>query len=163
MGIHGTTINRLNIHGTTDGLKASSNSVIENCYIHDLTHFDSDPNQGGGPSHNDAIQILSGNNINIHDNTLMPGPNTNAAIQITQDFGAVSNVTITHNLADYGNVTFNFSHKGGSNMTITANDNRFGHNSVYDVGILISTLTTLVGSGNVWDDDGQPTTVQQHD
>lgn len=163
MSVSNTTIKNLNISGTTDGLKAASNTTIQNCYIHDMTYFTSDPNQGGGPSHNDAIQILQGDTINIFKNTLVPGANSNSAIQVTQDWGAVTNLSIYDNIADYGNVVFNIAWKGGGNMSVNVNNNRFGHNSYYDVGILIGTKVTMTGSNNVWDADGTPTTIQQHD
>jgi hypothetical protein len=157
------TARRLNIHGGVDGIKAGSNTVIERCYIHDMTSFASDPNQGGRASHNDAIQILSGGNIQVQDNNLVMPRTQNAAIQVTQDFGAVSSLFIRRNWADGGGCTFNFSHKGGTSLTVSATDNRFGRNSYYNCPILKSTGTTGTFTGNVWDDTGATVPIQTHD
>jgi hypothetical protein len=150
------TLLRMNIHAGVDGVKAGSNTKIEASFIHDMNHFASDPNQGGGATHNDAIQILKGSNITVSGNTLNPGSNGNAAIQVTQDFGTVSNFQANGNWADGGNCTFNFAHKVGSSLAVTANNNKFGRNSRYNCPILLSAKTTLTGSGNVWEDTNQP-------
>src|SRR5262245_42239240 len=68
---------RLNIHGGVDGLKAGSNSTLECSFIHDQAYFASDPNQGGGPTHNDAIQILEGTGIHIVGNQLVASRDQN--------------------------------------------------------------------------------------
>jgi hypothetical protein len=163
-----TTVSRANVHGTVDGIKADSDTVIRQSYIHDMQSFASDPNQGGGETHNDAIQILNGSGITIDGNNLATaGKDPNSAIQITQDFGPTSHVAITDNWADYGGCTFNFAHKVGSSMSIgPVTGNRFGrHQGSSGCAILISTKTTLVkNSGNVWDDTGAPIPApQQHD
>lgn len=156
------TARRLNVNGGVDGIKAGSDSRIEASYIHSLSYFSSDPNQNGGPTHNDAIQILSGTNIMVSGNH-MPASG-NAAIQITQDFGTVSNVTLTGNWADGGGCTFNIAHKGGPvPLRVTVTNNRFGRNSFFNCPILISTQTVLTASGNVYEDNNQPVPVQQHD
>jgi hypothetical protein len=155
---------RLNIHGGVDGLKAGSNTTLECSYIHDQAYFASDPNQGGGPTHNDAIQILEGTGIRIVGNQLVASRDQNAAIQITQDFGAVGDLRLEGNWADGGGCTFNISHKGADALTdVHAIGNRFGRNSFFDCPILMSTKTTLDASGNVWDDDGTTVPVQTHD
>ena len=154
---------RMNIHGGVDGIKASSGDTVECSYIHDLASFASDPNQGGGPTHNDAIQILDGTSIRITGNTLVAAMSQNAAIQVTQDFGVVGDLRIAGNWADGGGCTFNFAHKVEASLTVTTADNRFGRNSFYACPILKSTKTTLNSTGDVWDDDGKPVPVQTHD
>jgi len=155
---------RLNIHGGVDGLKAGSNTILECSYIHDQAYFASDPNQGGGPTHNDAIQILEGTHIRIAGNQLVASRDQNAAIQITQDFGAVGDVRLEANWADGGGCTFNIAHKGADALTdVHAIGNRFGRNSYFDCPILKSTKTTLDAAGNVWDDDGTAVPIQTHD
>ena len=91
---------RLNIHGGVDGLKAGSNTRLECSYIHDQAYFASDPNQGGGPTHNDAIQILEGTGIHIVGNQLIAEKDQNAAVQVTQDFGAVVGLHLESNWAE---------------------------------------------------------------
>jgi len=155
---------RINIHGGVDGLKAGPNTTLECSYLHDQMHFDVDPNQGGGPTHNDAIQILEGTGIHIVGNQLVAAMSDNAAIQITQDFGAVGDVHLESNWADGGGCTFNISHNGAASLTdVHAIGNRFGRNSFFDCPILKSTKTTLDSSGNVWDDDGTTVPIQTHD
>jgi hypothetical protein len=164
-GVSGSNliVRRANIHGGVDGIKLGSNSRVECSFIHDMTSFASDPNQGGGPTHNDAIQILSGSGLHVIGNSLVATKDQNAAIQITQDFGVVSDVHIDSNWADGGGCSFNFSHNGGSSLAVSANNNRFGRNSFYDCPILKSTKTTLDAQANVWDDTGAAVPVQTHD
>lgn len=157
------TVQYSNISKGVDGMKASDNSTIKYNYIHDLSYFSSDPNQGGGPTHNDTIQILDGANILVQGNNLIATQDDNSAIQITQDFGLVSNLSIQGNWADGGGCIFNIAQKGGSSLAVTATGNRFGRNSFYDCPILIGTKVTLTQSGNVWDDNNQTVPVQQHD
>jgi hypothetical protein len=155
---------RLNIHGGVDGLKAGASTTLECSYIHDQVYFASDPNQGGGPTHNDAIQILEGTAIHIVGNQLVAAKDQNAAIQVTQDFGAVGDLRLESNWADGGGCTFNISHKGAASLTdVHVIGNRFGRNSFYGCPILESTQTTLDLSGNVWDDTGMTVPVQTHD
>jgi len=157
------TVRRANIHGGVDGMKLGSNSTVECSFIHDLASFASDPNQGGGPTHNDAIQILSGSTIRIVGNQLVVSKSQNAAIQVTEDFGPVGDLRIEANWADGGGCTFNLSHKGGTSLAVSTANNRFGRNSFYACPILKSTQTTLTSVGDVWDDDGTPVPVQTHD
>jgi hypothetical protein len=155
---------RLNVHGGVDGMKLGSNSTLECSYVHDLVSFASDPNQGGGATHNDAIQILSGTTIHIVGNQLVAAMDQNSAIQITEDFGVVSDVHIESNWADGGGCTYNFSHKGQASLgDLHTKANRFGRNSFYNCPILKSTQTTLDSQGDVWDDDGTPVPIQTHD
>jgi hypothetical protein len=159
----GFTARRLDIHGGVDGIKASSNDTIACSYVHDLASFASDPNQGGGPTHNDAIQILEGSSIRIVGNQLVAATDQNAAIQVTQDFGAVTDLRIDGNWADGGACTFNLAHKVADALTVSTSGSRFGRHSFFDCPILKSTKTTLVSSGDVWDDDGSKVPVQTHD
>jgi hypothetical protein len=168
MSVRGATLNRLNIHGGVDGMKLSSNSVVENSWIHGLNYFSSDPAQGGGPTHNDAIQIMSGTNIRITGNYLQATSSNNAAIQVTQDAGSTSGLNISGNWADGGGCTFNFSgHGPGGELLsmggITVTSNRFGHNTAFaGCAILTDLQTTISQSGNVYDDTGKPIVVQRH-
>jgi hypothetical protein len=160
---------RVNVHGTVDGLKAFDNVTLQDSWVHDLSYFASDPNQNGGPTHNDTVQTYEGNrHIVLRHNTLNPGAHGNAAYQVTQDGGQPStDLHVEGNFLDGGGCTLNFAHKGGpAPMTgIYVVDNRFGRNSAFKCPILLSTQTTLTqNSGNVWDDTGQPIPApQRHD
>lgn len=164
-----TTLLRMNIHGAVDGIKAYDNVIVQDSYIHDLSWFADDPNQNGGPTHNDDVQTYEGNkHITLRHNTMSPGPKGNAAYQVSQDGGKVAtDLHIDGNWLDGGGCTLNFAHNGGPTpMTgIYVTNNRFGRNSFYDCPILISTRTILSqNTGNVWDDTGAPIPKpQQHD
>jgi Right handed beta helix region len=163
------TLERMNIHGAVDGVKAYDNVTVEDSYIHDLSWFASDPNQGGGATHNDDVQTYEGNkHIMLRHNTMSPGPKGNATYQVTQDGGKVAtDLRIVDNWLDGGGCTLNFSHKGGPTpMTgIYVVNNRFGRHSVFGCPILVSTQTILSqDSGNVWADTGKPIPPpQRHD
>lgn len=156
-----TTILRANIHGAVDGIKAYNNVTVRDSYIHDLAYFASDPNQGGGETHNDGVQsyecnaniLISGNNID-----LSTGQGGNAAYQITQDSGVpCSNIQISGNWLDGGGCTVNVAHKVLSSLTgVSIIGNRFGrHQGFSGCTVLLSTKSTLSAyTGNVWDDTG---------
>jgi hypothetical protein len=68
--------------------------------------------------------------------------------------------------ADNGEVTSFVDRKASLVMVallVGAAANRFGRHSFFDCPILESTRTTLVSSGDVWDDDGTRVPVQTHD
>lgn len=167
MSVKNATLNRLNIHGGVDGMKLSSNSVVENSWIHSLNSFSSDPAQGGRATHNDAIQIMSGTNIRITGNYLQAATSNNSAIQVTQDAGTVSGLYVENNWADGGGCTFNFSGHGAGGALlhmggITVSGNRFGHTSGFSgCAILTDLQTTISQSGNVYT-DGTPIKLQRH-
>ncbi len=155
-----TTLLRMDIHGAVDGVKAFDHVTLQDSYIHDLSRFASDPNQGGGPTHNDAVQTYEGNqHIFLRHNNLTVGSQANAAYQVSQDGGQpMSDVHIENNWLDGGGCTLNFAHKTLASMTgIYVVGNRFGRHSFFGCPILVSTKTTLSqNSGNVWDDTGAP-------
>jgi hypothetical protein len=156
-----STLLRLDIQRVVDGVKAFDGVTLKDSYIHNLSRFASDPNQGGGPTHNDAVQTYEGNqNIWIVHNNLALTSEDNAAYQVTQDGGKVAKgLHIVDNWLDGGGCTLNFSHKGGPAMSgIEVVNNRFGRNMFYaNCAILISNSTSLSkNSGNVFADNGKP-------
>jgi hypothetical protein len=163
------TLIRLNIHGVVDGVKAFDDVTLQDSYVHDLSWFASDPTQGGGPTHNDAVQSFEGDQrVTLKHNTLSPGSKGNAAYQVTQDGGKqAKDLRIDGNWLDGGGCTLNFAHKGGPTpMTgIYVTNNRFGRGSSFNCPILVSTQTVLSqNSGNVWDDTGKAIPApEQHD
>lgn len=168
MHVTNATLDRLNIHGGVDGIKLGSGSTVENSWIHGLSHFAHDPAQGGGPTHNDTIQILSGTNIHIVGNYLDATPADNSAIQVTQDSGAVTGLYISDNWADGGGCTFNISgHGRGGRLLpmsgIFATGNRFGRDMKFaHCAVLVDRQTTLVQSGNVYADTGAAIKITRH-
>ena len=129
------TLLRVNIHGTVDGVKASSNTTVQDSYIHDLHEFASDPNQGGGETHNDGVQTFgAGSNITLNHNNIVVSNTDNSTYQLTQDEGvAARNIKIQNNWLYGGGCTLNLSSKGGSAVTaanaISVTGNRFGQGS----------------------------------
>jgi hypothetical protein len=152
-----THVLRVNVHGSVDGIKAHSDTLIEDSYIHDLAWFASDPDQGGGPTHNDGVQSFADEaRITLRHNTidLSTTKKPNAAWQTSaHDSHAVGN------LLDGGACTLNFDHTAiGRPLTgIRIINNRFGPSSFYDCPILLSTRSEVErNSGNVWHDSGDP-------
>ncbi|GIG02704.1 hypothetical protein [Catellatospora citrea] len=157
------SIYRANIHGSVDGVKTGSNVLIQDSFIHDLTWFASDPNQGGGETHNDGVQSLPGDTkLTLRHNTIDVSslPAANAALQ-----NAATEVRIENNWLDGGQCTLNFHPGNSSRLTsLYVVGNRFGRHSYYRCPILLSTQSSLAeNSGNVWVDTNQPIPApQQH-
>jgi hypothetical protein len=153
-GIHGAnyTAIRVNIHGTVDGAKMfGDNSTIEESWIHDLQYFSSDPYQGGGPTHNDDVQVLGGHNLRIVNNTLSGGDNS--AIQVTQTTGSVTNFTVSGNLLGGGACTVNLQDAPLSSMSgISVDNNVFTHTSQYNCPITAYAGVTFSHNGDTWSD-----------
>jgi hypothetical protein len=167
MHVSGVTLTRLNIHGGVDGIKLGANSTVTASWIHGLSAFASDPVQGGGATHNDAIQIMGGGGIQVTANNLQASTHDNSAVQVTQDTGSVSGLVLSRNWADGGGCTFNISGHGpgGKLLTmsgITLSGNRFGHASRFGCPVLIDNQTTFAQSGNVYNDTGLPVEIKIH-
>jgi Right handed beta helix region len=150
---------RVDIHGTTDGAKMyGPNATIEDSYIHGLVTYAHDPDHGGGESHNDGVQILSGSNLKIIGNTIEGGSNT--ALMITQDHGTTSNVVFDNNWVSGGACSINMTPEPlGSLSGITLDNNIFTDNSTKHCPILDTTHTDLNVSGNVFAGTGLPVPV----
>jgi hypothetical protein len=146
---------------------------VQDSYIHDLTEFASDPNQGGGETHNDAVQTFgAGSNIVLTHNTMVVSKDDNSDYQLTQDEGVpATKISIVNNWLYGGGCSLNLSSKGGGAVTaasgIVVQNNRFGQGSTAfdNCPILLSDSFAMAAfSGNVWDASGAPvTTYQQHD
>lgn len=157
-----TKIYRANIHGSVDGMKAGSNTLVQDSYIHDTSWFASDPNQGGGATHNDGVQSFAdSSNITLRHNTIdmSTSKDPNAAWQ-----DASPNSTVDDNWLDGGGCTLNFADQGTSLTGMVVTNNRFGRHSAYQCPILLSLGVSLAkNSGNVWVDTGKPIPApQQH-
>ena len=148
------TLRRVNSHGTVDNVKVHGpNVVVENSWLHDTRYFASDPNQGGGGTHNDGVQVLGGHNIRISNNSITGA--RNAAIMVTQDFSATTDLQANGNFLDGGACTVNLAHKKLTSMSgLTFRDNRFGRGSTYNCPFLKSSGTTVTTSNNVYADNG---------
>src|SRR3954452_1509683 len=149
------TMRRVNAHGTVDIAEIYGDNVrIENSWLHDNTPYANDPNQRGGPSHDDGVQVESGHHIAIVGNTITGAHN--ASLMVTQDVGEVGDLVFNGNWVDGGACAVNANAKPLPSMSgLTINGNRFGRNTrIPDCSVLSSTTTTIVAEGNVWDDNG---------
>ncbi len=145
------TLLRVNLYGTVDGAKVVGDNVnITNSWIHGTVSYPHDPYQSGGPTHNDAIQVLNGHNIHITGNTIAGG--TNSGLQVTQGNGSVANFSFNNNWADGGACTVNLADKPLASMTtISVNNNIFGHTSTYkNCAIVFSPGVSMTHTGNTW-------------
>ena len=173
------TLTRVNVHGGTDGVKAGTDPaghdyLIQDSYIHDMKWFASDPNQGGGETHNDGIQTWAGvHNITLTHNRIDLSNVLNiggslASNSAWQDSGY--NSRAEYNYLDGGGCTLNFaaqSLRGGATLQpMYVNHNHFGRHQGYTGCVSLFSLKTVMTqyNGNVWQDTGLPVPApQQHD
>ena len=162
-----TSLYRLNIHGSVDGMKADSNTLVQDSYIHDMSYFDSDPNQNGGPTHNDGVQTFAGeSNVTLNHNRIDMST-THDGNSAWQSSGL--NSRAENNYLDGGGCTLNFAAQvlGGATLTpIYVINNRFGRNQGFAGCTTLISLKAVMTqyTGNVWNDTGQPVPApQQHD
>jgi hypothetical protein len=155
------TLTRVNIHHTVDGLKAGSNVVVEDSYIHDMLIAGADP-------HNDGIQSLGTTSLTIRHNTIiLKDGSTSAIILSTGSADSMRNILIENNLLGGGAFTVYGGYEAGrdtlskvSNIRII--DNKFTtqiHPNSGAYGPLTSTDSPVVVTGNTWYDGpkiGQP-------
>ena len=157
-----TKLYRVNIHGSVDGIKAGSNTLVQDSYIHDMSWFASDPNQGGGATHNDGVQSFadsSGITVRHNNIDMSTTKDGNAAWQDSSPNSVVDN-----NWLDGGGCTLNFADQGATLTGLSVTNNRFGRHSEFQCPILLSLGVSLAtNSGNVWVDTGTPIPApQQH-
>jgi hypothetical protein len=156
-GIKGAefTARRVHVHGGVDNIKVHGSNVrIEGSYLHSQDYYASDPLQKGGPTHNDALQLLGGDNITVVGNTLISDKTLNAALQITQDYAPLTRTAIRKNWADGGQCTFNANHKKLADLRgLVFEDNVFGRATRYsNCGIILTTMTFPTNTNNRYTD-----------
>ena len=153
---HDYTVIRADIHGSVDAVKVVGNNVkVQDSWLHDTTYL----NTPTGPTHNDGVQVLIGNNIVIQGNRIEG--NDNSGMQVTQDRGTVTGLTFVNNWADGGGCTVNLAHKPLPTMGgITVSGNHFyRHTRVANCAIVSGPATSLAATGNTWVDNGQPVAI----
>ena len=162
-GIQGSgfTLRRVNIHHVVDPVHITgSNVAIEDSWFHDNTHYEQDPLRNNTPTHDDSVQIQAGSNIRI-SGTYFAGAH-NAAVQITQDAGIVSDVAFTGNFLDNGACTINVAEKGkGAIRGISMADNVFGLNSTISRCSVVSPTSTVITMTRNLFSDGQDAVVKR--
>lgn len=147
---------RVNIHGTTDGIKMyGPNATLKDSYIHGLVTWAHDPDQGGKMSHNDGVQVLSGSNLLVVGNTIVGG--TNTALMVTQDHGVTDGLQFNSNWVSGGNCTINMTPKPLKTLAaMSVNNNIFTNDSALHCPLLDTVHTDLTAVGNVYAGTGQP-------
>lgn len=106
------TISDMDISGTHDGISISSaNVVVDTVCIHNL---------GTAPTaHNDGIEIYGGNHITIRNAEIHNQNGQTSAINITNDYGAINDVTIENSILSGGGYTIYVRGDGASGKAIT--------------------------------------------
>ena len=152
-GIYGShfTLLRVNIHNVVDSVHIFGDSVtVQDSWLHNNLHFASDPNFGGGPSHDDNVQIQKGANLNFIGNTMSGA--YNSVMQITQGQGVTSLVNFKNNWISGGACTLNISQEGVGTAIkgLVLFQNVFG-SSRYNCQVIIdrSSVAGTVFNGNL--------------
>jgi len=149
------TLRRVNMHSVIDHMAVTGDNVlVESSWLHDTLYYEKDPYYNGTPTHDDNAQIAVGNNITFRKNTL--SGTHNAAIQVTQDRGLVSNLTLDGNWINDGACAVNLAqNKWGPLQGVTIKNNVFSRSQVHSGCAIIAdndTIPQVSLSGNVWSD-----------
>lgn len=150
LGYSNITARRVEIRNTNDGLRAGSDVVVENSWIHDMARQ--------GDLHPDAIQSTGGTNITIRGNHLDPYTNAtgdlvNAAIMLGSELTStgLNNVLVENNYLNGGNYTVNMRGDTVFSNVIFRN-NVFGSRSRY--GPFQAPVTLIVDATNILSSTG---------
>jgi len=136
-GINGgnITVRRCDISGYEDGVYVSSNTLIEDSYIHDLLLRTG--------SHNDGMQSQAGKNVVVRHTTIQAFYLDQTSCMIWQtNFGPIDNILFENNFLSGGRVIMYFRDKGTgyglpTNIRIL--------NNVIEKGSFVSQIYSLDG------------------
>ena len=151
----GFTARRVHITGGVDSIKIQGdNTSVQDSLLENTTYYASDPQQGGGPTHNDNIQIQNGANVNITGNTIRGSQNFAV-------LGAASkgnlNLTVTNNWLDGGHCTVKLQTLNGWTETAIITGNQFGPNrKVSSCAFTAYPAVTLTQNTNTYEMTGTP-------
>jgi Right handed beta helix region len=148
----GVTIRRCDIHSVGDGMKAGSNTVFEDNWVHDLA--------AAGEPHYDGFQLDGGaENVVVRHNAISV-PDQTGAVNVGNTFGPISDVVIDGNFLAGGTYTVyvdgQFSNDAITGVSVT--NNRFGWNQYGRA--LVREATLAASSGNVDDKTGAPVVIE---
>lgn len=146
------TLSKVNIHGTVDGVKAGWDVIIKDSYIHDLTVT--------GTSHNDAIQSLGTNNLQILRNNLVVNAGANSSITLSTGSATdgMKNVLIDGNLVGGGGYSVYAGYQAGADILSRVSNIKVTNNkwstSIYpnggNYGPMTSADPPVILSNNTW-------------
>jgi hypothetical protein len=151
------TIDACNIYGTSESVQVSGSTSssgswpveIKNSYFHDIagppgSHFEAVAYSGGAGA---------GWSLNIHDNNIYNQNNQTAGIFIENYFGAVTDITINHNLVGGGNYSIQIDGQQSTNnmahITVTNNFMIRGQFGYWDLNRGKAVVYQVTHSGNV--------------
>jgi hypothetical protein len=148
----GATVRRCDIHSVGDGMKAGSNTIFENNWVHDLA--------AAGEPHYDGFQLDGGaENVAVRHNTISM-PDQTGAVNVGNTFGPISGVVIDGNLLAGGTYTVyvdgKFSDDPITGVSVT--NNRFGWHQYGHA--LVREATLAASSGNIDDKTGAPVVLE---
>lgn len=155
MGVLGSsfTLERVNIHTVIDQVTVLGDDVtIKSSWLHDNLFYANDPNHGGGPSHDDNIQVQVGSNLRVTGSRLEGS--SSAAIMITQGRGKVSDMIVENSWIDGGSCSVNIAEsKQGPLRGLTFRNNVFGTSTRHPYcALLVPSTTTVTQVGNTFVD-----------
>lgn len=158
-GIKGNnfTARRVHVVGNVDSVKihTGGNVTIEDSLLENTVYYASDPNQRGGPTHNDGIQILDGDNIRITGNTIRG--HHNFAVLGAANKGATRKLVLTGNWLDGGHCTLKLEPLKGLELSATVSGNKFGPNRrVSHCAFQAVNGTKLTEANNTFELTGSP-------
>jgi hypothetical protein len=161
-GINGAnfTLRRVEVDGGVDTVHIHGNNTrVESSWLHGTNFFSLGANGDGGPTHNDGVQVMGGNNTTIEDNFIEGA--RNAAVMVTQDVSATTGLSIRSNWLNDGGCTVNIVPKKLASIgPITLADNKFGGTTrVANCAVARTATTNLVASNNVSAATGKPATI----
>lgn len=163
-GISGAniSISRLDISRVVDGVKVIGGNVsVADSWIHANAHFQPDPNQSDGKTHDDGVQVTGGKNVTIVGNNIENAYNSSIMVGQGKTTG---NITIAGNWLSDGGCALNVTQAGTGTpiLGMTVSGNRFGlgrYSTSCPMRLPAASPITL--SGNVWDSTGQPAVPQR--
>ncbi|MGP7959507.1 hypothetical protein ACTVCO_01670 [Sanguibacter sp. A247] len=154
---------RTNVHTVIDQLSTTGGGVVvTDSWFHDNLHYASDPLHGGGPSHDDNVQISSGSGFAFVGNRFEGS--RSASIMIVQGARGVSDVRVEDSFIDGGACSINVAENGrGPISGVAVTGVTFGLNTGHRGCAIISPRTTkITHSGNVFT-DGRSVTISPGD
>ena len=136
---------RLNIHGTEDGVRMSTDSILKDSWIHDLLDCPT--------CHSDAIQSTGGTNLQILHNRIHWPHSQTSCLLLKPDLSPIDGVRVEGNLMDGGAYTlYAVAGPFGTATNVSFVGNRFGRTFIYG---LKDFDVAPVWRQNVWDDTGE--------
>lgn len=142
IGFSDYTARRVSVTGCADGFKATSNVLIEDCYVTGLWVTQD--------SHNDGVQTTGGSNVTVRHSTFDLRGISAEIMQLGTEWDANSDWLVENNLLAGGGWVFN----GGPVSNMTIRNNRFAGTRAYG----INEVDGATFSGNYYDSDGLPAT-----